>query len=423
MPERSRNWTAWTGRVINPKRLSIALVVFALAALAFPSSDPAMDAPSINTSPGPEYDDSHRLFQGIPSVERAPNGRLWVLWYSGDKREGPQNFVVLVTSGDDGKTWSKPKLVIDPPGFVRAFDACLWLDPSKRLRLFWAQAAGHWDGRAGVWAIVTETPDAGQPKWSQPRRISDGVLLNKPIVSRAGEWLFPIALWTKPANLPFINERDKLNLSAEQVRSLVHDGGDNRGANVWASSDRGNSFHWMGHGPFPDSDLPNEHMLIERRDGSLWMLARTIYGIGSSTYGIGSSTSRDGGRTWSTAQPSGISHPSTRFYIRRLRSGRLLLVKNNPPNGKDRSHLTASLSDDDGKTWQGSLLLDDRMNVSYPDGTQGQDGRIYIVYDRERFTAREILMAIFTEDDVLRATSERNTATLRILVNRAGAHE
>src|SRR5262249_55787896 len=149
-------------------------------------------------------------------------------------------------------------------------------------------------------------------------------------------------------------------LSAEQVRSLVHDGGGNRGASVWASPDRGNSFHWMGRAPFPDSDLPNEHMLIERRDGSLWMLARTIYGIGSST-------SQDGGRTWSAARQSGIPHPSTRFYIRRLRSGRLLLVKNDPSNGKDRSHLTASLSDDDGKTWRGSLLLDDRMNVSYPD--------------------------------------------------------
>jgi len=381
-----------------------------------PASDPALEPPRINTAPGPEYDDAQRLFQGIPSVERASNGRLWVLWYSGDKREGPLNYVVAVTSGDNGKTWSGPRLVIDPPGFIRAFDSCLWVDPENRLWLFWAQAAGHWDGRAGVWAIVTSNPGSGQPTWSAPRRISDGVMMNKPIVTRSGEWLLPVAIWTKPANLPFINQRDKLNLSAEQLHFLIHDPGDARGVHVLSSTDSGKTFQMIGRAPFPDSDLPNEHMLIERNDGSLWMLARTRYGIGASV-------STDGGHTWSTAQPSGIQQPSTRFFIRRLRSGGLLLVKNTPPNGKDRSHLTAFLSRNEGRTWTGGLLLDDRMNVSYPDGVQSDNGTIYIVYDRERFTAREILMATFLEKDVREGKGVSRAARFRIVVNRAGGHE
>jgi len=397
------------------KALAAALFAGVMAAASL-SPDPALDAPVIHTSPGPEYDDGHRLFQGIPGIERVPNGRLWAVWYSGDKREGPLNYVVVVTSGDDGKTWSKPQLVIDPPGFVRAFDACLWLDPEKRLWLLWSQAAGHWDGRAGVWAMAAADPGSERPAWSKPRRISDGVVMNKPIVTRSGEWLFPLAIWTKPANLAFINQRDKLNLSAEQVQSLVHDGGTDRGVKVLASADRGGAFGTMGRAPFADADLPNEHMLIERQDGSLWMLART-------TYGIGSSTSMDGGRTWSQVQPSGIAHPSTRFFIRRLRSGSLLLVKNSPPNGKDRSHLTALLSDDDGRTWSGGLLLDDRMNVSYPDGVQSESGKIYVIYDRERFTSREILMATFLEEDVRKEKAVSGAAKLRTVVNRATGHE
>jgi hypothetical protein len=95
-----------------------------------------------------------------------------------------------------------------------------------------------------------------------------------------------------------------------------------------------------------------------------------------------------------------------------------LLVKNCPPDGKSRSHLTAFLSDDDGRNWTGGLLLDDRMNVSYPDGVQAPDGRIYIVYDRERFAAREILMAVFTEADARSGTD--GNARLRVVVNRAG---
>jgi hypothetical protein len=318
---------------------------------------------------------------------------------------------VLVTSGDDGKTWSAPKLIIDPPGFVRAFDACLWHDPQGHMWLFWTQAAGHWDGRGGVWAIVTKESSSERPHWSKPRRIGDGVLMNKPIVLRSGEWLLPITIGLRPTNLAFINKRDHLGLTEEKVTALSHDLGAAKGVNVFSSTDQGKSFTMVGQAHFPAEQSPCEHMLIERNDGSIWMLVRTLQGIGSAE-------SIDCGRKWSAPQPSGILHPSTRFFIRRLRSGRLLLVKNSSPDRKTRSHLTALLSDDDGRNWTAGLLLDDRMNVSYPDGVQAPDGRIYVIYDHERFTAREILMAVFTEDDVRSGTT--STARMRVVVNRAG---
>ena len=100
--------------------------------------------------PGPEYGTGERIWQGIPGIERSQGGRLWAAWYSGGETEGPDNYVLVVTSSDDGKSWSEPLLVIDPPGNVRAFDPCLWHDPSGRLWLFWAQSDGWFDGRAGV---------------------------------------------------------------------------------------------------------------------------------------------------------------------------------------------------------------------------------------------------------------------------------
>jgi hypothetical protein len=123
------------------------------------------------------------------------------------------------------------------------------------------------------------------------------------------------------------------------------------------------------------------------------------------------------------ATPASRIRPSTRFFIRRLKSGRLLLVKNAPPNGKDRSHLTALISGDDGRTWTGGLLLEERMNVSYPDGVEGRDGVIRVVYDRERFTAREILMAAFREEDVSAGKCVTAAARLKVLVNRAGMRD
>src|SRR5688500_2546674 len=163
----SRSWIGWIAFMI---RLIIASTVLIGVAAA---ADPALDPPRVNLSPGPEYSDAYRRFQGIPCLERASNGRLWAVWYSGDIREGPRNYLVLVTSGDDGKTWSSPQMVVDPQGFVRAFDACLWMDPDKRLWLFWTQAAGHWDGRAGVWAMTASKPGSDRPAWSAPQRISD----------------------------------------------------------------------------------------------------------------------------------------------------------------------------------------------------------------------------------------------------------
>ena len=97
-----------------------------------------------------------------------------------------------------------------------------------------------------------------------------------------------------------------------------------------------------------------------------------------------------------------VTHiPNARFFIRRLESGNLLLVRHNPPKMNQRSHLAAFLSEDDGVTWKGGLMLDVRKYVSYPDGVQAPDGTIYITYDFERTKARQILMAVFTEEDVL----------------------
>ena len=75
-------------------------------------------------------------------------------------------------------------------------------------------------------------------------------------------------------------------------------------------------------------------------------------------------------------------------------------MRHAPPNGKDRSHLVAQLSDDDGRSWGRPLMLDERLNVSYPDGVEGEGGKIYVVYDRERFT-RRVIERILTQFESL----------------------
>ena len=42
------------------------------------------------------------------------------------------------------------------------------------------------------------------------------------------------------------------------------------------------------------------------------------------------------------------------------------------------SQLTAWLSEDEGATWQGGLMLDERKGISYPDGFQAPDGTVVL---------------------------------------------
>ncbi len=133
---------------------------------------------------------------------------------------------------------------------------------------------------------------------------------------------------------------------------------------------------------------------------------------------IGESFSNDRGETWSTPKQSSIQHPSARFFIRRLTSGNLLLVKHGPIDERiGRAYLTAYVSEDDGHTWIGGLLLDKRYSVSYPDGQQDADGLIHIIYDYSRTTAREILLVKFTEEDVVTGNRESSIVSLRMIVS------
>lgn len=345
--------------------------------------------------PEEKYQAKARKFQGIPGIERTRGGRIWATFYTGGETEGPENHVVLTYSDNEGANWTPPQLVVDPPDVVRAFDPCLWVDPLGRLWLIWSQSYGMYDGRCGVWVSVLDEPDGDGRAWSAPRRIANGIMMNKPTVLRTGEWVFPAALWS----IPWAVQTAGADILPEE-----------RHSNIYVSTDQGATFTLRGQSSVPNRFF-DEHMVVERQDGSLWMLVRT-------TYGIGESVSHDQGFTWGTGKPTRLGGPNSRFYIRRLRSGRLLLVNHYGFHG--RSHLTAQLSEDDGLTWNEGLLLDERANVSYPDGTEAEDGTIYIVYDRERFSDMEILMAVFTEEDVLAGRCVSPRTKLKVLVEKGG---
>ena len=62
----------------------------------------------------------------------------------------------------------------------------------------------------------------------------------------------------------------------------------------------------------------------------------------------------------------------------------------------------------------------DEHPCSYPFGYQAENGTVYVSYERSRWNQPEILMARFTEEDVLAGEIVSGRAGLRLLVNKAG---
>ena len=92
-------------------------------------------------------------------------------------------------------------------------------------------------------------------------------------------------------------------------------------------------------------------------------------------------------------------------------------------NGSDtaRNEIVAYLSEDDGESWQYSLKLDARNDVSYPEIAEDSDGLIYVVWDKGRYREKEIRYSCFSEDDIRNGFIDGEGKRDRIPVSKTGA--
>lgn len=333
------------------------------------------------------YDEEIREFQGCPTIAVTKGGRIFAGWYSGGDREPHiENYNLLVYSDDLGKTWSKPVLVIpsDKKKLIHCLDIQLWTAPDGRLFMFWIQnnvlpyngeevkkvdgqplvvSDGYIfnDFRHSQWISICENPDAGKIEFSAPRCIGTGFLRCKPLALQSGRWLL--------FNYDQISDRYGYSIS-----------------------DDGGKTYKRCYGGKKVSTNFDEGMAYQRKDKSIRLFARTKLGE------IAQSVSCDDGETWSDGALTGIDSPDTRFYVSVLPSGRVLLINND--SRTERENMSVYLSEDEGRTFKYKRCIDTRKSLSYPD-VDFYDGRIYLVYDRERMGEAEILFTSFTESDIM----------------------
>ena len=351
----------------------------------------------IDLDPGKEFDEINRFWQGCPTIARTRGGRLFAGWYTGGTREPSlKNYNLLVKSDDNGRSWSRPVLVIPSleADAVCCIDIQLFIDPEYRMWIFWTQRDLHYahadERHLSTYAVICDDPDAEVLTLSEPRYIAPGFLRCQPTVLNDGRWLL-CAYDFQEGNYHYSESKDN-GLSWERKEGALRCCPRNF----------------------------DEPMILERRDGSLWFLARTAVGVGF----LAEAFSFDGGATWENSRLTDIADPSARFFLRRLRSGRVLLVKNDSrgqsKSVRERYNMTAFLSEDDGRSWCASLLIDPG-DSSYPDAAEDENGNIYLVHDRGRYAAREIVFSRFTEEDILNGRLTDHSSFVNQIISKAPA--
>lgn len=130
-------------------------------------------------------------------------------------------------------------------------------------------------------------------------------------------------------------------------------------------------------------------------DGNLWMLMRTNWGI------FWQATSEDNGLKWKDVKPTAIWASSAPGLLKRLKSGRLILLWNQLyPEGKNeytlnkggsewseiqisnhREELSMAFSDDEGKNWSDPVVIakvDASLTLAYPYLFEPTEGELWI---------------------------------------------
>lgn len=324
------------------------------------------------------FNQSARVWQGIPSIGIDRSGNFYAAWVTGGKGEGNENYLTLSISKDNGRTWDSNKLIIyvRPEDSTRVADPCFFNDKYGNLYMAWHKYVQKKDQLTKEWAVVwyskLDLDENSTISFTPPRRIAEGSMLNKPFYSKiSDEVLFPIARWyegNSELHQPFIYR------ASYGANNLIN-------------------FSKIGAIPVrPDISGIHEHMIVQIADGSYFGMVRTFDGIYYSR-------SVDGA-TWNMSKKFTDLGATTvaRFHLSRLQSGRLIFIYNNSLN---RSNLTICLSDDDGLTWPHKMILDGSNHVSYPDMIESDRGVLNIVYDFGRNTAGTIHFVQLEEESII----------------------
>lgn len=284
-----------------------------------------------------------------------------------------------LTSDDKGVTWTaRPmftdrKLSVRPEqGMVKLRDGSVVVvfldDLDKRWK--WNDTTNVADGDVHLYVWSARSTDGGRT-WTDVHRIQDGYsgAIRDIIETSTGRLVVPVQKFSpadaRHVTIPYFS--DDGGKSWKPTRVLDIDG--------------------RGH-----HDGAMEATVVERRDKSLWMLLRSNHGY------FYESISIDNGLSWSDPVKTTIEASSSPGLVKRLASGRLVLIWNRehstigeptPRRGDQhstvaaswyRAELSVAFSDDDGKSFSPPIVIAHKPGtwLAYPYLLEPEPGLLWI---------------------------------------------
>jgi Neuraminidase (sialidase) len=280
---------------------------------------------------------------------RLKDGRISFIYshFTGGGGDSSTSHLAGRFSSDGGKTWTgKDEIVVPNEGKQNTMSVSLLRVQTGEIALFYLRR-NAWDDLRPYMRVSKDEART----WSEPQVcIPDGgyfVVNNDRVIQlKSGRLVIPAARHNVPGG--------KWTARGTSLCYLSDDNG-----KTWRKS------RTELEGPAGSKTGLQEPGAVELKDGKLMMLCRTDQGSQYRSY------SKDGGETWSAAQPTDIQSPVSPASIKRIpRTGDLLLVWNDHSQVDERRRgkrtpLTAAISRDEGKTWEKRKTLEDDADGWY----------------------------------------------------------
>ena len=319
-------------------------------------------------------------YHGWPTLARRRNGELLLVCSGGrESHVCPFGQVELMRSGDGGKTWSYPRVLLDSP--IDDRDAGI-LETTKGSLLATTFTSNAYD--------EFYLKKGSHKKWSEERAARWLSVHNRvPAAARKSElgtWMIRSTdggvTWSPRFDCPVNSPHGPVNLKDGRVLyagKILWRKPEKGWVGVCESKDDGQSWKRLAKIPARKGDDPKDyHELhaVEAADGTLVVHIRN-HNPKNNRETL-QSESRDGGKTWSEAHGIGVwGLPS---HLLRLKDGRLLMSyghRRKPYGNQSR------VSEDHGKTWSEPITISGDGaggDLGYPTTVQLDDGSLVTVW-------------------------------------------
>ncbi|MEZ5355464.1 MAG: sialidase family protein [Bryobacteraceae bacterium] len=314
-----------------------------------------------------------RYYHAWPTLARRRNGEL-VASYSGGREAHvcPFGRVEAITSRDEGRTWSWPRVLMDTPiddrdsGIVETARGSLLVTTFTSLAYEKVLAeAKDWEPeRLDRWRAVQHATSADERQ---------GLL---------GAWMLRSTdgglTWSAPFRVPVTSPHGPVAVSGGRLLYPGKRYPNNGAIGVCESTDDGVTWRWLAQIPSRAGDaFADYHELHAVETADKRIVAHIRNHNKANDRETLQSESTDGGRTWSVPRPIGVwGLPS---HLLRLRDGRLLMSYGyrRDPRGNH-----ARISEDHGRTWSEPIVLsaDGTGDLGYPSTVELGDGSLLTLW-------------------------------------------